>query len=73
MKVINYKGVLHTVPNWVNYVVTDPDGTILGFNRKPHFSAFIKEWVEDTGSSIHSLGSTKVSTLSESENSLQSV
>lgn len=49
MKVINYRGITAEVEDWVNFIATDEDGEIWGFENKPSVNMYGSMWLERTG------------------------
>lgn len=35
MKTVKYKSELYSVPKWVNYIATDKNALIMGYENKP--------------------------------------
>lgn len=54
MKTIHYAGFDYKVPDWVNYVRKDKDGTVYGYEISPNFYVNLGEWLE--GGNVYYLG-----------------
>lgn len=47
MKTVIYKGIKFDVSNWVNFIATDKDGQIIGYENKP--IADCDQWIVNSG------------------------
>lgn len=47
MKTVIYKGIKFDVSNWVNFIATDKDGQIIGYENKPISDC--DQWIVNSG------------------------
>lgn len=53
MKTVKYQGMTVEVEDWVNFIATDEDGEICGFENKPSVNMYGSMWLERTGRFDH--------------------